>query len=111
MGDPQDAAPPGTLRIAVRERPKQSLRHTTVILEVDGVAYAGAWGVHDVPVRSGRHRVAVAFRYLGGLRGRAECTVTIPPGGTGELEYTTPWFLFGTHGRLQPGAVAHLSGH
>src|SRR4051794_24799613 len=86
----------GTLRIVVRQRAKQSLRHTGVIVHIDGVAYAGHWGVQDLSVRSGEHRVAVSFRYFGALRGRAQREITIARGETMQLDYLAPWFLFGT---------------
>jgi hypothetical protein len=100
----QDDAPSatafGTLRVRVRHRPNQSLCHTQVTIEIDGVPYSARWGVQEFEVPDGEHAVAVSFRYCRGARGRAERTIVVAPGATVELDYESPLFMFWTRGRL-----------
>jgi hypothetical protein len=90
----------GTVCLVVRPRPEQSLTHTQVSVEVDGVSRPGRWGMQELQLEPGDHRVAVTFRYCRGWRGRAERRITLDPGAVLQLEYVTPSFMFFTRGRL-----------
>jgi hypothetical protein len=84
----------------VQQRPKQSLCHTEVTIEIDGDKHSGRWGVQEFQVPDGEHAVAVSFRYCRGARGRAERVIAVARGAMVELDYEPPLFMFWTRGRL-----------
>ena len=84
----------------MHQRAKQSLTHTQVTIEVDGVARPGRWGMQELVLDAGEHRIAVEFRYCRGARGRAELRIVVDPEAVVDLEYVAPRFMFFTHGHL-----------
>lgn len=73
---------------------------------VDGHEHSGRWGRNELPVTPGQHQVQVWVPYPLPRRGPADAQVTVPPGGTVELEYRVPLWPF-LHGSLGPPPQHH----
>ncbi|MDQ6910468.1 MAG: DUF2510 domain-containing protein [Actinomycetota bacterium] len=62
---------------------------------VDGQLYELPWGKNTFPVRPGRHRVRVSFKYLfPSDAGANEIDVDVPSGQTVQVRYRAPWLVF-----------------
>lgn len=77
-------------------------RFAKPVIEVDGRAVPGVWGVNSIPLPPGEHRLHFHMPYLLPSRvGPVDVTVQVAPQRATELEYAAPAWVF-SRGSLGP---------